>query len=728
MRLKIWKLFGLLCASLLLAAIPRAALACGWSEPEVDELTFFAPEIIRQPNALPFFYRPSSSFFVPDRTPADLTALNLREWDEFFQHKLPSKDWSELLYPAALPRLDNLIFALQGKPDHRPGADDAPFMAYTDRAPLIAALYYVGFAKRVEPFAMEGFAEWDWSGERRPVDRTARDKAIATLIEAGSKALAAAKIPFLRQRYALQILRLHFYRPDPAAGVKFYQEHQSDWAGESSVTWRAIGYGAGCLRKANRKADAAGLYAVLFDRFPPMKVSALTSFRPKEEREWRDSLAQASSVRQRTVLWQMVGILTGDPRAIKEIYAIDRKSDLLPLLLVREVNRTEVESRVTQDSPTKERPALISFIESVAKKGDVTDPFLWDLAAGHLRALAGDSAAAKRLLLRAAGRAPQDPVIQRQLRVSRLYATLQGMSKPVPADEPMLARELKWLKQEAERNHSTRLSSFLIWSRERLASLYLKHGDVLLSLCLADENHPLYKDPTQIERLIQFLRKPHKSAFEQFAAASYARNESSLRELQALIALYAGDIPKAAALFEPLKTDALNADPFVIHIRDCHDCDAQDPHHKRYSKTEFVRRLDALLRQAAAEPAKAAELYFEIANGLYNITYYGNSRVMYDNAHFDRTPPTYDCSHAKAYYRKAMEISKDRELAAKAAFMIGKCELNAYITAHPDHLDYAGGAGFAALRDSYPDTRYYKEAIRECGFFAKYLEKSKNGR
>ena len=725
MGFKIWKLSGLLCTSLLVAAIPSAALACGWSEPEVDELTFFAPEIIRQPDAVPFFYRPNSSFFVPDRTPADLTALNLREWDEFFQHKLPSKAWSELLYRAPLPRLDNLIFALQGKPGHRSGADDAPFMPYSDRESLIAALYYVGFAKRVEPFAMEGFAEWDWSGKPRPVDRAARDKAIATLIEVGSKALAAARIPFLRQRYALQILRLHFYRPAPAAGVKFYQEHQSEWAGESSITWRAMGYGAGCMRDADRRADAAGLYAVLFDRFAPMKVAALTSFRPKEERDWRDSLAQAGSVRQRTVLWQMVGILTGDPRAMNEIYALDPKSDLLPLLLVREVNRAEVESRVTQNSPTKEPPALKSFIESVAQKGDVADPFLWDLAAGHLRALAGDSAAAKRLLLRAASRAPQDPVIQRQLRVSRLYATLQGMSKPVAADEPMLARELEWLKQEAVKNRSTRLSSFLIWSKERLASLYLKRGNVLLSLCLADDNHPLYKDPTQIERLIQFLRKPHKSAFEEFATASYARSESSLRELQALIALYAGDIPQAAALFEPLKTNALNADPFVIHIRDCHDCDAADPRHRTYSKTEFVRRLAALLRQAEAEPAKAPELYFEIANGLYNITYYGNSRVMYDTAHFDRTPPTYDCSHAKAYYRKAMQLSKNRELAAKAAFMVGKCELNAYITAHPDHLDYPGGTGFAALRDSYPDTNYYREAIRECGFFAKYLEKSK---
>ena len=75
-----------------------------------------------------------------------------------------------------------------------------------------------------------------------------------------------------------------------------------------------------------------------------------------------------------------------------------------------------------------------------------------------------------------------------------------------------------------------------------------------------------------------------------------------------------------------------------------------------------------------------------------------------------------------------MELSKDRELAATAAFIVGKCELKAYITAHPEHLDYAGGTGFAALRDSYADTRYYEEPIGECGFFAKYLEKSKAGR
>ena len=46
--------------------------------------------------------------------------------------------------------------------------------------------------------------------------------------------------------------------------------------------------------------------------------------------------------------------------------------------------------------------------------------------------------------------------------------------------------------------------------------------------------------------------------------------------------------------------------------------------------------------------------------------------------------------------------------------MVGKCELKAYMTAHPEHLDYAGGTGFAALRDSYADTRYYVEPIGEC--------------
>ncbi|MGC5209819.1 hypothetical protein, partial [Escherichia coli] len=44
---------------------------------------------------------------------------------------------------------------------------------------------------------------------------------------------------------------------------------------------------------------------------------------------------------EKTVLWQLLGIYADGLAAIDQIVALDPKSDLLPLLLVREVNKAE---------------------------------------------------------------------------------------------------------------------------------------------------------------------------------------------------------------------------------------------------------------------------------------------------------------------------------------------------------------------------------------------------
>ncbi len=309
------------------------------------------------------------------------------------------------------------------------------------------------------------------------------------------------------------------------------------------------------------------------------------------------------------------------------------------------------------------------------------------------------------------------------------------MSTVGSADEPMLARELGWLKHQLDsvplEERLSPSATFFRWARVRLAALYRQKGDVVTSLCLNDLHDPAYLDPRQIDRLVQYMEKPNKTAFESLAASMYPVPVSELRELKALNALYRGDLKTAAKLFEavsPKQELSLNADPFLIHIQDCHDCDAE-AQGSRYTKVQLVRRMAEMLGQAEANPAKAPELYFEIGNALYNITYYGNSRAMYGTRgfHFAEVPPTFDTSHAEAYYRKALELSRNREFQAKAAFMAAKCELGAFYNSrgqwNPGVPDFKAGVWFHKLRDSYSDTRYYQEIIRECGYFRTFVGK-----
>jgi hypothetical protein len=736
------KIRVLFLAALLVVAMTGSVLACAPGSFTVEDQTFFSPEVIGDPSVAPFFAAPDTRFYKQDSMKDSsevLSAINLDEWEGFFQGAIPRKAWSELLYKAPISRINALILSLKGRTNVTKSPEDDVFAAFKDRASLVAALYYVGFAKRVEPYAIERKDQDGWNGAKQKRNLSLRQRVISNLIVNGERALGASKLPFLRERYAFQLLRLFYFNGEYDHCVTFFDQHRQDFAVGGAVSWRAMGYAAGARYKAKHYAEANYMYSVIFDRYAPMRVTAAWSFHPQEEADWNRCLSEANTVHEKAVLWCLLGLQTNSLKPAKEIYALDPQFDLLPLLVVREVNWAELESNVTDDQqaegtgsnhPGKPelRKELLAFIETASEKGGVAKPWIWELSAGYLLAMSGQRDLADRWLDKAAKDAPEDVGIQRQIRISRLYAMLQSMKAVNDGDEPALAKELAWLKGEP----GDRTSAFFDWATRRLSALYRKKGDEVKAFCLHDvQEDRFYGDSANIDRLIQFLNKPDKSAFDSFAADRYLpAQRSDLVEVKALNALYAGDYDLSAKLFSGIKTGVLRADPFEIHVRDNHDRDAAAKH-KDYTKTQFVLRLVDLIGKAGKGGPNAAERYFEAANALYNITWFGNSRVMYETEadHFSRRPRIVDCSRAAAFYKKAMELSTDRELKARACFMLSKCELNSYYIRDPDKKagDFIAGKYFHVLRDSYGDTKYYQEVIQECGYFKTFISKHPGG-
>jgi hypothetical protein len=283
----------------------------------------------------------------------------------------------------------------------------------------------------------------------------------------------------------------------------------------------------------------------------------------------------------------------------------------------------------------------------------------------------------------------------------------------------VLARELAWLSSSDAT--SERPSPVLLeWARQILSGIYRGKGDVLRSVCLAGQDETFYQDEARVDRMMVFLEKPNPSPFDRVVASLCGQNHESLQTAQGLFALYRGDLERAKRLMGP--HGSLNADPFLIHIRDCHDCDIQAAAHGNYSAQSFIARTAELLKEAAGSPADAAEKYFELGNAFYNISYYGNSRVLFQGTPIDGSPVVYDNSRAEAYYKKAVELSHDRELKAKAAFMAAKCELNAFYAKDGSSEGRAHRhTWFQMLRDNFSDTRYYQEVLRECGYFRAFV-------
>jgi hypothetical protein len=131
-----------------------------------------------------------------------------------------------------------------------------------------------------------------------------------------------------------------------------------------------------------------------------------------------------------------------------------------------------------------------------------------------------------------------------------------------------------------------------------------------------------------------------------------------------------------------------------------------------------------------------------LANAYYNITHYGNARLFYQT---DITG--YESYRANAIskifqdrftaqdiaekcYLQAKSYAQTKEQLARCTFMAGKCERNEYYNdRYREEKEYSseeyvfpGGKYFAELKQKFADTQYYKEVLRECGYFREYLK------
>ena len=717
----------------------------------VDAYVFLDPAIVDRPLERPFCFDPLNSYYREDfmsnptgGKPDPLVSASVQEWCNYLGESVDEDLWASVVTEASINDLERVIGRLRNEPNADVPEPYAKLGSYADTARMIGALKYLVLAKEIDPLAVEPAISrnaWDSpSASEVEADRLRRENAAAPLAQNVERALASTTDPFLRQRYAYQAVRLRFYSGNRYGCLDAFQSHRNELGNSGSPYWRALAYVAGAHYQARQYTDANVLFARIFDGFPPLRKTAYWSFHPQNESDWRQALELASTVREKTVLWQLLGIGHDGMRAMREIRKLDPKSDLLPLLVVREVNRIEYEKNVRSElgfpmSSNSEALAICLFVESCANEGNVAMPAVWFVAAAHLNAMAGDRERAELELARAATFGPRSLALQRQIRLTKLFAAINTMKTVDPAQEPWLASALSWVEDRVATDKDLRYDAFLGWARDALAKCYAGKNDYVREACLRNGPSMAYATVTGINEIIALLDKPDKTPIEEFICRSYSGSRDDLVEIKALMALYDGDIHTAASRIAGLNTAVLRADPFSSRMNDCRDCDAADKSQSEYTKAAFVDRLDKRLRSAESGAPTAAQDWFEVGNALYNITCYGNASDMYSDLMPQFAPREAGQSHrnslpgqmerAEECYRKAYDASNDREFRAKAAFMAAKCEQNVFFNRQREmDPDFRAGKWFRLLRESYADTRYVAEVIQECGYFRTYMGKA----
>lgn len=187
----------------------------------------------------------------------------------------------------------------------------------------------------------------------------------------------------------------------------------------------------------------------------------------------------------------------------------------------------------------------------------------------------------------------------------------------------------------------------------------------------------------------------------------------------------------------------LPANPFNGFIKDCNDCQHAMPQKVKYSKLSFLEKI----KEMEEKITKGEDVYNNallVGNAFYNASYFGSIRAFYYNRIIgeyglgvsqENLGILLSMQQAKKYYLLAQKHAAIDEQKAKMAYLLAKIERNEFYIqtyfskpdnywqgAWNDEIVFKDWKGFQELRNKYRHTQYYKEVIRECGYFRKTIK------
>ncbi len=626
---------------------------------------------------------------------------------------------------------------------------------------------YLLFAKRCEPYVAHSGDGWTV-----PERDTA---AMQQLIREGLAWFAQTESHFIKMRYAYQVIRLAHYSGRWRQTISLFNSlmPKVDRRKPSIIYFWALGHLAGALQKQGDFAEAAYRYSVVFRHSPSKRIAAFNSFRIRNDADWEKALRLCQNDSEKaTLLILRSGVSQSYTVGnLRSIYALDPAHPQLELLLLSAVHdieqiflRTQVIDLKYGPDPfdRKERTAsqqlldLQKFTRDGINEGKVANPKLWEGLAGYLELLAGDQYAAtqrfKRLRKSLNRRYAYDRELLRQLDTWEVVLAILALDSRSP-----------YLDDQA-----FRVRSFDAFNKDPYLEPFLL--DVLADR-YADGNHPgkavvtafppkyLGYNP-KLAELDDLLRESQKTDPE-FLEKVF-KIDTNPDQIRAILLemkgvhLFSMGQPEAAlvtfrGITETERARMTRFKPFrEVFDERIHRPVADSLLLTRPEIVDRILEYDLRARGAEAVRDPEAALYYYL-NGLayYNMSYFGYEWHAMDyfrsGGNWERLSrgPVFshpgspagnreniDVSKALFYFEKAYETAQNRELAARAAFMVARCRQKQWFTS-PD-CPYRPGSRqvpvlpethtgyYRLLHKHFSDTEFYNEIIQECKWLKYY--------
>ena len=454
------------------------------------------------------------------------------------------------------------------------------------------------------------------------------------------------------------------------------------------------------------------------------------------------------------------------------------------------------EEKVVPADQSEKLKSLSDLFHLIAQDKSVKTPTLFETGAAYLQIMLGNWQAAGTLLT-SAEKMTMMPEMKDQWEMTRLLLTINEKKQIDPALETSLLPSLKWLEKKARTEKRSEINYYENgeWKQffrnllsEVIAKKYHAQGDLAKEALVIgagekfswipnneseEEYYPYYgifenkalrflryeMNSSQAEQLYALMTSSSPSAYEKFLLQKNTLTANNVMDYIGTAYLRENNLEKAIAGFkkipekyyrqDPYRT-YLAANPFASLILDTHAPTKADT--VTYTKLSFAQRMQELAKTANG-PGSAddkAKAFYKLATGYYQMSYWGNSWLLlaYEwhtgdglkkGNHQNWEKEYYGVYRAEQLYRKAYELSTDKNLKARCLFMAAKCaQKQALLPVYTEFREYGeyvkaikryeasyrkNDQYFGPLKKEYAATPFYIEVYNTCSYLKDFADK-----
>lgn len=795
-----WKHCFTVLTSLFLLCFPYNIIGCGGGEDPYDYYTsFFSQKLAGDESFRPFYYT-SYRFLYDEMEPISTKELTSEEWISYSHQAATKKDVQHFVLKYSFKQMSAIYNHIEKNialsvPD---SVQQNSFTKWLIANKDLEALGYLMYAKQTEPFVTGDEDMWT-DPNRDPIKMKA-------LTKKGIQLWTAAKKDFIRLRYGYQITRLAHYSEQYEDCIKYYESYIQPNQTASVLQDLAVGLKAGALKHLGKREEAAYLFCQLFAQKGIKRRSNYVSFifstRDEElggiEKEKVLAYCKTNEEKANVTAIYAMSSVNNNLADLKEIYSLAPTSPLLELLTIREVNK--LEEKYLHPSLEKEKgnqimyswtlvgwdndkpnydslynesqqqvKAMISFCHQIAQNNLVPNKGLFEIAAAYTAYMIKDLSQAKTLLA-SAEKMKLTPAMKDQWMLTSLLVTLNEHKTLDAAFEQQLLPSVQWLEKKAASDEEWKKFYRNLFS-EIIAIKYHQQHDIekeVLSLGVADKMIGNYMNPAitflrtkmlskDVERLHLLMVSKTLSPWENYLLKSNSFTADDVADIAGTAYIREQDWNNAEKWLKQIskhyyKTENysyyLAANTFADLTYDTHAPTSQDT--VKYSKLKFVQKMKQLVQQiTSGNPQQQALAYYQMGNGLYQASYWGNSWMLqeygwsgndgvsnnYEKGNWKRE--YYGVYQAEANYLKAKELSKDISFQARCTWMAAKCsqkqlsvptyesftDYDLYNKAYEQYgKDIRKNKYYSAFVKTYSKTTFYKEVFNSCVYLRDHVK------